>query len=170
MANNNNLGCQIQHAHHLQLSNNATREMLPRRALLASHAQPANANAAAKSFRSSTRPSTPLSSSIQRRLYAAATTHDVGVIGGGISGLATAYFLTRNLPDAKVTLYESKDSIGGWLDSKRVPVHNGNVLFEPATRTIRPQANGVLTSRLVCCQHPNALSACPRLMDHSCKS
>lgn len=75
--------------------------------------------------------------------------HDVAVLGGGITGLACAYYLTRELPTAKVTLYEAKDHIGGWLQSKRVPVKGGSVLFESGPRTLRPQSNGVLTASLV---------------------
>lgn len=79
----------------------------------------------------------------------APVSHDVGVLGGGITGLASAYYLTRELPNAKVTLYESKENIGGWLQSHRVPVKDGTVLFEAGPRTLRPQSNGVLTASLV---------------------
>lgn len=75
--------------------------------------------------------------------------HDVAVLGGGITGLACAYYLTRELPTAKVTLYEAKDHIGGWLQSTRVPVKDGTVVFESGPRTLRPQSNGVLTASLV---------------------
>ncbi|EME81547.1 uncharacterized protein MYCFIDRAFT_211877 [Pseudocercospora fijiensis CIRAD86] len=87
-----------------------------------------------------------------RRDYSAHSqpaSHDVGILGGGITGLASAYFLLRQHPNAKVTLYESKDRVGGWLESKRVPVKDGSVLFEAAARTLRPQSNGVLTARLM---------------------
>ncbi|EME42757.1 hypothetical protein DOTSEDRAFT_73524 [Dothistroma septosporum NZE10] len=75
--------------------------------------------------------------------------HDVGVLGGGITGLASAYYLTRELPNAKVTLYESKENVGGWLQSHRVPVKDGTILFEAGPRTLRPQSNGVLTAGLM---------------------
>ncbi|KAK4498067.1 hypothetical protein PRZ48_010723 [Zasmidium cellare] len=75
--------------------------------------------------------------------------HDVAVLGGGITGLASAYYLTRELPTAKVTIYEAKDHIGGWLQSKRVPVKGGSVVFESGPRTLRPQSNGILTASLI---------------------
>ncbi|KAM3414148.1 Protoporphyrinogen oxidase [Cercospora zeina] len=75
--------------------------------------------------------------------------HDVAILGGGITGLASAYFLTRQLPNATVTLYEAKDRVGGWLESTRVPVKDGNILFEAGPRTLRPQQNGVLAARLM---------------------
>lgn len=73
----------------------------------------------------------------------------IAVLGGGITGLATAYFLTQQVPRAKITLYEAGDRIGGWLESRRVEVEGGSVLFEKGPRTLRPAQNGVLAARLV---------------------
>lgn len=85
-----------------------------------------------------------------KRSYASVThSHDIAVLGGGITGLATAYFLTQQLPRAKITIYESGDRIGGWLSSKRVDVKGGNVLFEAGPRTLRPASNGILAARLI---------------------
>jgi len=66
-----------------------------------------------------------------------------------VTGLASAYYLTKELPKAKITVYEASDRIGGWLSSKRVPVKDGTILFEAGPRTLRPAANGVLSARLV---------------------
>lgn len=71
------------------------------------------------------------------------------MLGAGITGLAAAYYITRDNPKAKVTLYEASDRVGGWLSSKRVGVHDGSILFEGGPRTLRPHGNGVLTARLV---------------------
>jgi protoporphyrinogen/coproporphyrinogen III oxidase len=101
-------------------------------------------------------PSQPCLSPLQlgKRGYSAEApapthSHDVAILGGGITGLASAYFLTRQFPNAKVTLYEAKDRVGGWLESERVPVKDGDILFEAGPRTLRPQSNGVLAARLV---------------------
>ena len=59
------------------------------------------------------------------------------VLGGGITGLAAAYYLTREIPTAKITIYEGSDQLGGWLRSKRVDVEQGTVLFETGPRTLR---------------------------------
>lgn len=75
--------------------------------------------------------------------------HNVAVLGSGITGLAAAYFLTQALPTAKVTVYEASGRIGGWLDSARVPVQDGTVVFERGPRTLRPNGNGVLAAKLV---------------------
>lgn len=86
---------------------------------------------------------------IYRRQFSAEATPNIGVLGAGITGLAAAYYITRNNPQAKVTLYEASDRVGGWLSSKRVDVSDGSILFEAGPRTLRPQGNGVLTARLV---------------------
>lgn len=97
-------------------------------------------------------PTTPFLPSYEggRQIYSTPShSHDVAILGGGITGLASAYFLNRQHPNAKITLYEAKDRMGGWLESKRVPVEGGNVLFEAGPRTLRPQGNGVLAAKLV---------------------
>ncbi|KAF2773723.1 Protoporphyrinogen oxidase [Teratosphaeria nubilosa] len=78
-----------------------------------------------------------------------APSNNVAILGGGITGLASAYFLTKQLPQTKITIYEASDRIGGWLKSTRVPVKDGNVLFEAGPRTLRPSANGALAARLM---------------------
>lgn len=88
-----------------------------------------------------------------RRCYASSPSpeyeHDIAVLGGGITGLASAYYLTQQLPKAKITIYEAGERIGGWLASKRVPVSGGSILFEGGPRTLRPVGNGVLAGRLI---------------------
>ena len=66
----------------------------------------------------------------------------VAVLGGGISGLASAYFLSRKLPSAKITLYERSSRLGGWLYSEQVDVSNGKILFEQGPRSLRPNNSG----------------------------
>lgn len=86
----------------------------------------------------------------------AGETQDIAILGGGISGLASAYYLTQELPKARITIYEASDRLGGWLSSRRVPVKDGTVLFEAGPRTLRPSSNGVLAARLVCSDAINA--------------
>lgn len=47
-------------------------------------------------------------------------THSIAVIGGGISGLAAAWYLTRQRPQVHVTLYDSSQKFGGVLQTDRV--------------------------------------------------
>ncbi|KAL9127839.1 MAG: hypothetical protein Q9217_003358 [Psora testacea] len=75
---------------------------------------------------------------------------DVAVLGGGITGLASAYYLSKSLPDTKIVLFEASSRLGGWLHSKSVDVGNGSVVFEQGPRTLRPTfPNGLITLDLV---------------------
>ncbi|GAM85672.1 hypothetical protein ANO11243_036790 [Dothideomycetidae sp. 11243] len=71
----------------------------------------------------------------------------IAVVGGGISGLGSAYFASKKYPEAKITVFESKSRFGGWLQSSRhtVPGDGGTVLFEAGPRTLRLAGNGRLT-------------------------
>jgi oxygen-dependent protoporphyrinogen oxidase len=67
---------------------------------------------------------------------------EYGVLGGGITGLSAAHYLTKLLPHAKVTIYESTDRLGGWLRSDPVEVEGGEVYFEQGPRSLRPNVGG----------------------------
>ena len=88
----------------------------------------------------------------------------VAVLGGGISGLSTAYYLARYAPRAtQITLIEGSDRVGGWIRSRRVEpgfhascpkdnaVNNENsVLFESGPRSLRPVgASGAVVLEMV---------------------
>ena len=75
---------------------------------------------------------------------------DVAILGGGITGLASAHYLSRSRPDIKVTLFESSKRLGGWLHSTFVDVGTGEVVFEQGPRNLRPTVpNGLVTLDLV---------------------
>ena len=61
----------------------------------------------------------------------------IAVLGGGITGLATAFHLLRQLPAAHVTLYESSKRLGGWIQSEKIDVDGSHVIFENGPRTLR---------------------------------
>lgn len=75
---------------------------------------------------------------------------DVAVLGGGITGLASAYYLSNEFPNARIVLFEGSSRLGGWVKSERVDVGNGNVIFEQGPRNLRPSIpNGLVTLELV---------------------
>lgn len=57
----------------------------------------------------------------------------VNILGGGISGLSAAYYLSKSLK-SPIALFESTDRIGGWIQSTSQRGH----VFESGPRTIRP--------------------------------
>ena len=74
----------------------------------------------------------------------------VAVLGGGITGLVSAYNLSINRPDIQITLFEGSNRLGGWLQSNSVDVRTGKVVFEQGPRNLRPSVpNGRLTLDLV---------------------
>lgn len=86
----------------------------------------------------------------QRRL--AEDTGSYAIIGGGITGLAAAHYLTRDRPRAKVTIFEGGERLGGWMSSRRVQVEGGEILFEQGPRTLRANTwgSGATILELVC--------------------
>lgn len=73
-------------------------------------------------------------------------TQRIGILGGGISGLALAWYLTRQgQPDCEVTVLEKTDHFGGWIHSQKVD----GFLFENGPRSCRSRGNGAATLALV---------------------
>jgi len=88
----------------------------------------------------------------QHRKYTTARSRDapsIGILGGGITGLATAYHLSRQLPKAHITIYEKSDRTGGWVNSRQVDVPGGQALFETGCRSLRSGGNGIVTAHLI---------------------
>ncbi|CAH1170198.1 unnamed protein product [Phaedon cochleariae] len=59
------------------------------------------------------------------------------ILGGGLSGLSTAYYLTKKLASNPITLIESSHRLGGWIKSN----HSKDIIFEEGPRTIRPHGD-----------------------------
>lgn len=75
---------------------------------------------------------------ISRRYYATSPPENIAVIGGGITGLTTAYYLARWLPSSsRVTLYEAANREGGWVHTVEKEADGGVVHFENGPRMLR---------------------------------
>ncbi len=55
------------------------------------------------------------------------------ILGGGITGLSTAWHLKKKNPQAKITLLEKENRLGGWIQTS----HEGGFLFEKGPRTFQ---------------------------------
>lgn len=64
----------------------------------------------------------------------------LAILGGGISGVSLAYFLSRNFARGKlpwkIVLFERRSQAGGWLRSQRGP---SSLLWEQGTRSMAPK-------------------------------
>ncbi|KAF8633513.1 hypothetical protein AX15_001419 [Amanita polypyramis BW_CC] len=80
------------------------------------------------------------------------TLHHFVVLGGGITGLSSAFHLSRRFPNASITIVEKEDRLGGWIKSERASVRandndsckEGSVVLEAGPRTLRPVDKAVL--------------------------
>ena len=60
-------------------------------------------------------------------------TYDVAIIGGGIVGLATAYRLTEQYPDAAITVLEKEDRVAAHQTSHNSGVIHSGIFYEPGS-------------------------------------
>ncbi|KAI6785845.1 protoporphyrinogen/coproporphyrinogen III oxidase [Emericellopsis cladophorae] len=79
---------------------------------------------------------------------------NIAVVGGGLTGLTTAYFLAKRLEKpAQITVYEASSRWGGWLRSEKTPVDVGGVktqvLFERGPRSMSTAQTGGRMDRLI---------------------
>ncbi|KAG7448718.1 Protoporphyrinogen oxidase [Guyanagaster necrorhizus] len=69
----------------------------------------------------------------------------IAVIGGGLTGLSSAFHLSRRFPDIFITLFEKQHRLGGWVQSECVDVSpSQQMVLEAGPRTIRPNAKSIL--------------------------
>ncbi|KZT36172.1 Protoporphyrinogen oxidase [Sistotremastrum suecicum HHB10207 ss-3] len=70
----------------------------------------------------------------------------VAVLGGGITGLTSAFHLARRFPKTQITVFESNSRLGGWVRSqrKKIEQNKASVLLESGPRTLRPNSKALL--------------------------
>lgn len=71
------------------------------------------------------------------------------VLGGGLSGLCSAYFLSRALPAShRIVVLEKSKRFGGWVET--VHREQDDITFETGPRSVRPVGlAGLLTLQVV---------------------
>ncbi|KAK2736787.1 oxygen-dependent protoporphyrinogen oxidase [Myotisia sp. PD_48] len=67
----------------------------------------------------------------------------IAVIGGGLTGLSTAFFLARH-PHYHIVIFEKSDTLGGHVRSESIPLDGGHVIFENGPRTLRSSGTASL--------------------------
>ncbi|KAI8965878.1 Protoporphyrinogen oxidase [Daldinia sp. FL1419] len=79
-------------------------------------------------------------------------TWEIAVLGGGITGLTTAHYLSRHAKNAHITLYEASHDLGGWIDGKMINTgigKNNKVLLQSGPRMLRSGATSYKYDDLV---------------------
>ena len=59
----------------------------------------------------------------------------ISIVGGGISGLSAAFYLSKLPSVTSITVFEASSSLGGWIQTTKT---SDGFLFEHGPRTIRP--------------------------------
>jgi oxygen-dependent protoporphyrinogen oxidase len=85
--------------------------------------------------------------------------HHIVILGGGITGLASAYFARQRFPTSLISVIEKSNRLGGWIRSEKVKstlvsepssFQDSNFVIESGPRTLRPKGfPGALTLHLV---------------------
>ncbi|KAI8938448.1 hypothetical protein NX059_004340 [Plenodomus lindquistii] len=87
---------------------------------------------------------------VHHRNYATedqAAPESIAVFGGGIAGLSSAYFIGKEFPQAKITVFEGGQQLGGWIRTQRIDLGGSeDVVFEQGPRTLR---NSTVTASLI---------------------
>ncbi|KAF9530183.1 protoporphyrinogen oxidase [Crepidotus variabilis] len=70
----------------------------------------------------------------------------IAVLGGGLTGLSSAFHLARKFPACQINLLEMQPRLGGWVQTKRVdiPAVGTSVVLEGGPRTLQPRGKSVL--------------------------
>ncbi|KZP16894.1 Protoporphyrinogen oxidase [Athelia psychrophila] len=75
----------------------------------------------------------------------------IAILGGGLTGLSSAYHLARKFPRSLITVLETRTRFGGWVRSERVQITDerlggatASVVLEAGPRTLRPNGKSVL--------------------------
>lgn len=69
----------------------------------------------------------------------------IGILGGGIAGLVSAYYLAQKsalskIPHLRILLFERSSRFGGWIRSDQLGEKYNSHLFELGARTLRLQS------------------------------
>jgi len=69
----------------------------------------------------------------------------IGIVGGGIAGLVSAYYLSQKIarskfPHLRILLFERSSRFGGWIRSDQLEPKYDSHIFELGPRTLRLQS------------------------------
>ncbi len=88
----------------------------------------------------------------------------IGIIGGGLVGLATAFKLTSRLPRAAVTVFEKEDSFGRHQSTHNSGVLHAGLYYKPGSAKARLAVDGLRQMLAFCSSHAIPHEQCGKLV------
>lgn len=67
------------------------------------------------------------------------------ILGAGISGLATGFYLKKSFPQSEIQIFEKESRVGGIIDT----LHHQGHLFELGARGLRPKGKGEIALEFI---------------------
>src|SRR5690606_578635 len=95
---------------------------------------------------------------------ASATTFDVGIVGGGIVGLATALGILERTPDAKVAVFEKETSVGAHQTGHNSGVIHSGIYYKPGSLKATLCVEGVRLMAGFCREHGLPYDPCGKVI------
>lgn len=92
------------------------------------------------------------------------TAKTIGIIGGGIVGLATAYKLTSRYPNAKIIVFEKESEVGEHQSGHNSGVLHAGLYYKPGSLKALLAVSGIRQMREFCERHAVAHEICGKLV------
>ncbi|MCL4104671.1 UNVERIFIED_CONTAM: hypothetical protein GTU68_004625, partial [Idotea baltica] len=90
--------------------------------------------------------------------------HKIGIIGGGIVGLATAWKLASKFPDATISVFEKESAVGRHQSGNNSGVLHCGLYYKPGSLKARLAVNGVREMINFCQEHSIPHEVCGKLV------
>jgi (S)-2-hydroxyglutarate dehydrogenase len=89
---------------------------------------------------------------------------DVLVVGGGIVGLATAWKISRRLPDARITLLEKEDRVAAHQSGRNSGVLHSGIYYKPGSLKATTCHAGKRAMEAFCHEQSVAFETCGKII------
>jgi L-2-hydroxyglutarate oxidase len=88
----------------------------------------------------------------------------IGIIGGGIVGLSTAYKVSQKYPQAQVILFEKENKLAEHQTGRNSGVIHSGIYYKPGSLKAKTCRDGKQQLEAFCAQHNVALETCGKVI------
>jgi L-2-hydroxyglutarate oxidase len=88
----------------------------------------------------------------------------IGIIGGGIVGLSTAYKVSQKYPQAQVTLFEKENKLAEHQTGRNSGVIHSGIYYKPGSLKAKTCRDGKQQLEAFCTQHNVAFETCGKVI------